>query len=1374
MRPYTSTHRTILKSLASTLVLLGALLAALSPVTSALAAEQVRIGILAVRPNAQTQMQWQPLATALKRAVPERDFVIEALNINEVGSAIASRRLDFILTNGVQYVELNSRYGLSAPLATLATLEYGQALSVSGGTIFTRADQDGISTLSDLKGRTIAVDSDELSLGGYLAQAYELKQAGVILPQDATLLTTGLAQDTVVNAVLEGKADAGFVNNGMLESMVREGKLDLSRIKIINQQNLPGYPVLVSTHLYPNWAFASIPGNDENIARRIIATLFKLEEDTATTRAIGIHGFVVPTDYTPIRNLMQELRIPPFDISPEFTASDVLHKYRAGIIFTVLGGLVILLLGLWLLILNRRLAKERQIVLQQGSQLLESNQMLDSIVDNIPNMIFLKRAQDLRFTLLNRAGEALLGQQRTNLIGKNDYDFFPPEQADAFTGKDREVLAQTGVIDIPEESITTQQGTRILHTKKLALRDERDIPRYLLGISEDITELVSSKEALVEANRLFKGMAEASPLAIYTSSSGLEQKAEYINPAFTRLFGYTLEDVPTVAEWWPRAYPDESYRQRVASEWREKVAIALENKTAIEPVETKVTCKDGTERIVSWGFISTELVDCSFGLDLTEYRRLEAQILKEKDQAQTYLDVAGVMLVVLDTEGNITLINRKGCEILGYSEQEVIGRNWFELCIPEDMQETIRNVFHQLMAGKTELTEYYENPILNKRGERRVVAFHNTLVKDADGSPSGLLSSGEDVTERRLTEERLRRSELELKRAQQITHIGSWYLDVASNEVVWSEELYKMYGFDPALPPPPYTEHQKLFTPESWSLLSASLASTVETGVPYELELRTVRDDGSHGWMWVRGETVLDEAGKTLGLWGAAQDISARKEAELVLKRYKDHLEEEVEKRTTELVLARDAAEAANRAKSAFLASMSHELRTPLNAILGFSNLMRRDAQLSAVQRDTLNIINHSGNHLLGLINDVLEMAKIESGKVKLESAAFDLALMLHDVTDMMHIRAEEKGLQLLVDQSPDCPRYIKGDEPRLRQVLINLLGNAIKFTEHGSVVLHLMMVPNGRLPHLLISVEDSGPGISAEDQSRLFKPFVQLGKQAGDNQGSGLGLTITRQFVELMGGTISVDSTLGRGSTFRIELPVMAADAADMGKQEEVKHSAVVGLVPGQPSFRILIVEDQLENQLLLKRLMDIIGIQSRLAENGKQGVEQFQAWQPHLILMDRRMPVMDGIEATKVIRALPGGKEVKIVAVTASAFKEEQQVLLDAGMDDFVSKPYRFNEIYECLTRQLGVQFIYEESPEARSAQPPVALTPEMLSVLPPALRGELKTALESLDSERIESTVALVADIDPTLHKTLSKLIADFDYPAILEQLKTIGTT
>ncbi|MET0071437.1 MAG: AAA family ATPase [Candidatus Thiodiazotropha sp.] len=522
--------------------------------------------------------------------------------------------------------------------------------------------------------------------------------------------------------------------------------------------------------------------------------------------------------------------------------------------------------------------------------------------------------------------------------------------------------------------------------------------------------------------------------------------------------------------------------------------------------------------------------------------------------------------------------------------------------------------------------------------------------------------------------------------------------------------------------------------------------------------------DGQISYIDFSLKPVTDADGHVVQLIPEGRDISERKQAEKELMRYKEHLEETVQQRTEQLRVARDEAESANRAKSVFLANMSHELRTPLNAILGFSHMMQRDTNLSKDQHESLSIINNSGEHLLKLINDVLEIAKIEAGKLQLVVATYDLHALVREVADMMRLRAQQKGLRLGLDQSSEFPRYIKCDEARLRQILVNLVSNAVKFTVEGSVTIRLGI---NDADQLLLEVEDTGPGISAEDQQRLFNPFEQLSE--GKMQiGTGLGLTIVQHFVLLMGGRIVVQSNIGEGSLFRVELPLTRADDEEITRLSGKIEGDVSGLAPGQQSYRILVAEDQRDNQLLLVKLMADLGMEVKVANNGEECIETFIKWQPDLIWMDRRMPQMDGVEATRRIRRLPGGKEVKIVAVTASAFKEQEPELHDAGMDDYVRKPFLFSEIYDSLARQLGVEYSYHKVANPTKGDHKV-LTPQIMNTVSRELREELRVAVVSLERDSINAVINRIAIKHIELSRALTNLANDFDYPTILSAIE-----
>ena len=472
------------------------------------------------------------------------------------------------------------------------------------------------------------------------------------------------------------------------------------------------------------------------------------------------------------------------------------------------------------------------------------------------------------------------------------------------------------------------------------------------------------------------------------------------------------------------------------------------------------------------------------------------------------------------------------------------------------------------------------------------------------------------------------------------------------------------------------------------------------------------------------------------------------------------------------------AANMANRAKSEFLANMSHELRTPLNAILGFTQLMQRDrvSTQSATQTEYLGIISRSGEHLLNLINDVLSMAKIEAGRTTFDPSCFDLRYLLLTLEEMLRMRAEAKTLQLFVEIGDTVPEFIKTDEMKLRQVLVNLVGNAIKFTQAGSVTLTVSSqtapasaeMAAAALPYILsFSVHDTGVGIAPEEQSHLFDPFYQASKTRSAQQGTGLGLAISQRFIGLMGGQISVQSTPGEGSTFSFSIRALPADT----DQLPIATGEVVGLLPLQPVYRILVVEDAAAARQLLVDLLSQVGFEVETAVNGEEAIARYQAWQPDLIWMDMRMPIMDGYEATRQIRAM-ATSPVKIIAITASAFEEERAAMLASGCDDLVRKPFRAQIIFEKMAEHLGVRYRYQTEAAPTLPVPAIAqpLAPDDLAPMPPDWLMQFHQAALEVDAEQLHQLIRQIPAKHHHLVEPLSTLTQNFCFDELIALTQT----
>lgn len=435
------------------------------------------------------------------------------------------------------------------------------------------------------------------------------------------------------------------------------------------------------------------------------------------------------------------------------------------------------------------------------------------------------------------------------------------------------------------------------------------------------------------------------------------------------------------------------------------------------------------------------------------------------------------------------------------------------------------------------------------------------------------------------------------------------------------------------------------------------------------------------------------------------RDVINRQRAEEALQRSREkllaqaeQLEQRVEQRTAELAELLKTAQAANLAKSNFLTKLSRELRVPLNAILGFSQLMKRDESLSQEQQEHLQIIGSSGEQLLSLIEEILSMSKLEMGRANLQETSFDLYRLLADIEEIFQPKVASKQLNLTIDRMGQVPQYVRTDKGKLRQVLISLVDNAIKYTVAGNVKLKIYGEQIGNesdaegLWWLRFEVSDTGLGIAPDELNVLFEPFVQTDASLNSMQTTSLGLPISRQFVQLMGGDMTVKSKVGFGTTFKFDVRVAIASELEVEQKPQTRQA--IALEPGQPTYRILIVEDQWENRKLLTKLLKPLGFEVREAINGEEGIKIWEQWEPHLIWMDIRMPVMDGYEATKKIKSKLKGQSTIIIALTANAFEEDRAIALSVGCDDFLSKPFQKSVLLEKMAEHLEVRYVYKES--------------------------------------------------------------------------------
>jgi PAS domain S-box-containing protein len=752
-----------------------------------------------------------------------------------------------------------------------------------------------------------------------------------------------------------------------------------------------------------------------------------------------------------------------------------------------------------------------------------------------------------------------------------------------------------------------------------------------------------------------------------------------------------------------------------------------------------------------------ELLVLAMG-DVTERKRAEEALLKAGALQSAIFNSANFSSIATDEKGVIQIFNVGAERMLGYTAAEVMNKiTPADISDPQEviarakalsaeLGTTITPGFEALVFKAARgIEDIYELTYIRKDGSRFPAVVSVTALRDDQSAIIGYLLIGTDNTarkqveaERLLLDQRVRDQQFYTRSLIESNIDALITTDPRGIITDVNKQMEALTGCtrDELIGAP----FKGYFTDPERAEAGIKLVLGESKLTDYELTARA--RDGKETVVSYNATTFHDRDRKLQGVFAAARDVTER-------KRYEQSLQQ------------------ANRAKSVFLANMSHEIRTPMNAILGFSQLMLRDQDLTPRQCQYLGTINRSGEHLLALINDILEMSKIEAGRTTLNPSTFDLPALLKDLEMMFRVRTDEKKLAFSVEMIGDVPQYIVTDINKLRQVFINVLGNAVKFTEEGGIALRVRVDRDGATgPFLLVEIEDTGPGISPDDQEKLFRHFEQTktGQQAGT--GTGLGLAISREFVRLMGGAITVDSQVGMGSVFVIHLPLKEGEAEAVQARDKPRH--VLRLQPGQATCRVLIADDIDHNRQLLAQLLEPLGFEIRLATNGVEAVHEFEEWRPHLILMDFRMPVMDGHEAIRRIRAMAGGNDLKIIAVTASAMDENRQELMSIGADDFISKPFREVELFQKIHAHAGVEYVYADHPTDTPREEPAELTPESLSGWPQDLIDPMREAVITADLDQLLARIQEVEARDPRIARALRRLAEGFEYEKLLDLL------
>jgi PAS domain S-box-containing protein len=726
--------------------------------------------------------------------------------------------------------------------------------------------------------------------------------------------------------------------------------------------------------------------------------------------------------------------------------------------------------------------------------------------------------------------------------------------------------------------------------------------------------------------------------------------------------------------------------------------------------------------------------------EIDERRKIEEELLNSQERIRQFFELPLIGMAITLPSADWLQFNNKLCQMLGYSRQELLNQNWQALTHPDDLATNLK-LFKQLLSRKID-GYTLDKRFICKDGQ---IIYVSTSVRCvlSQGKVAYLVELIQDITERKEYNQKLeqevrertqtlRQRENHLRAIFDNAAVGIMLISANGRFTQSNSKWLEMTGYS--------TEELTLLTyldlthPNELEISRKNFKLLTENKIDkYHIEKRFIRQNGSFFWADVSVTLIPNQKGEFESVVGIIVDITKRKQTEEKLQQ------------------AAKAAEAANRAKSAFLANMSHELRTPLNGILGYTQILNRDQSLSKKYQENIGIIERCANHLLTLINDILDLSKIEAGKLDISPKDFNLTYFLQGITEIFTIRAKQKGIEFTYQALSPLPVVIHGDDTRLRQILINLLSNAIKFTNQGSVSLKVC-VQNGKLR---FQVEDTGIGIAPENLQSIFNPFQQFGDKNYQAEGTGLGLAITKNLIEMMGGKLHVDSLLEQGSTFWTLLDLPEIEGAVQTKTTLIpigykKTDKNLDL----PPIKILVIDDILENSLILQKFLAPLGFEIIKAYSAEEGFKKVYESHPDLIILDLMMPIMDGFEFCSRLRKIADFKTMVVIASSASVFEHHRQDSLKAGCNDFIPKPVQFDKLLANLQQHLPIEWIYETPPTEAASETEktknqdfskIALPAEQASILYDlAMMGDINGMIQQLkDLKKLDDKLAPFAN-------------------------------